>query len=474
MSHTARSEPAPGRIRGSSGFRRIRVIASFLGFTGALLSAGQAADRPELRPHPIAALEGEQPGARGFSHTRLEHSAPADGEILASVPEEALLEFSTAVEVTLTRLVLRLPAGDSALLQVTAVPGAPNRIRAPLPELGPGRYSIDWSTVSADGHLAGGRIEFAVAEGQEADARLESTATGSAATTDEQVAADPADGPPLRRTLFRGFGLVFLLAAAGVLWFAGGSGLVREPSVLRAASAASLFATVLLGLDYLDWLLDVRPTDLGLFAGFAAAIRTRIGIVEGSRVLLAGLTFFLAGGARAGRLAGFLAMLAVVVGAAAGHSATIEPALALPANALHLGAAAIWLGGVLLLAVLPDHPETPQGGWRYHEVASRVSSRAFLAVGVIVGSAILQDLLFLGDPSNLLSSDYGRLILAKGTGFALLVGFGAWHRWKTLPRLVATGDASHLRLAVRIEIFVMAAVVLVAAWLAMTVPPVLG
>ena len=101
-------------------------------------------------------------------------------------------------------------------------------------------------------------------------------------------------------------------------------------SVLRAASATALLATVLLGLDYLDWLLDVRPTDLGLFAGFAAAIRTRIGVVEGSRVLLAGLTFFLAGGARAGRLAGFLAMLGVVVGAAAGHPATIEPAMSAP------------------------------------------------------------------------------------------------------------------------------------------------
>ena len=116
-------------------------------------------------------------------------------------------------------------------------------------------------------------------------------------------------------------------------------------------AVAVLLATVLLGLDYLDWLLDVRPTDLGLFAGFSAAIRTRIGIVEGSRVLLVALTFFLAGGARAGRVAGLLAMLAVVIGAAAGHPATIEPALALPANALHLGAAAIWLGGVLLLAV---------------------------------------------------------------------------------------------------------------------------
>ena len=461
MPHSARSERDPGGIRGPGVGERLRLLLFLVTLAALLYPAGAAI------------------GERATSHTRLERSIPASGERLAEVPDEALLEFSTGVEPTLSRLMLRFPTGDSTLLLVTGVPGAPNRISAPLPALEPGRHSIAWSTVSEDGHRASGTIEFSVIGiGETAPPAAESPIRTGPADPEsvalEPVTSEPAAGPPLRRTLFRGLGLAFLLAAAGVLWFAGGSGLVREPSVLRAASATALLATVLLGLDYLDWLLDVRPTDLGLFAGFAAAIRTRIGVVEGSRVLLAGLTFFLAGGARAGRLAGFLAMLGVVVGAAAGHPAKIEPAMALPANALHLGAAAIWLGGVLLLAVLPDHPETLQGGWRYHEVASRVSSRAFLAVGVIIGTAILQDLLFLGDPSFLLTTDYGRLVLAKGAGFTLLLAFGAWHRWKTLPRLVETGDASHLRLAVRIEIFVMAAVVLVAAWLAMTVPPVLG
>ena len=422
---------------------------------------------------------GDAIGDRPASHTRLERSVPADGEVLALVPDEALLEFSTGVEPSLSRILLRFPSGDSTFLEVKGVPGAPNRITAPLPALESGRHRIAWSTVSADGHRASGTIEFSVIEVEEAAQPSPGAADRAEPAVPVPVASDsvssePVAGPPLRRTLFRGLGLASLLAAAGVLWFAGGSGLVREPSVLRAASATALLATVLLGLDYLDWLLDVRPTDMGLFAGFAAAIRTRIGIVEGTRVLLAGMTFFLAGGARAGRVAGLLAMIAVVVGAAAGHSATIEPTMALPANALHLGAAAIWLGGVLLLAVLPDHPETPQGGWRYHEVASRVSSRAFLAVGVIVGTAFLQVLLFLVAPSFLFSTDYGRLVLAKGAGLTLLVAFGAWHRWKTLPRLVASGDPSHLRLAVRIEIFVMVAVVLVAAWLAMTVPPALA
>jgi len=471
MSPTAHSVRARGALRSAPGLAPASR-GVWLPLLGLLFLCA-----PALQSRLAAAAESPA------LHTRLERSSPADGDVLAEAPGEVELDFSAAVEASLTRLVLRFAAGDSTLLRAVGVSGAADRVRAVLPVLEAGRYSLDWSTVSVDGHRVTGVIGFEVVSGSGEDREIAASSpagdTGSAAP---QAAAAPADSVagvevdavPLRRTLFRGLGLACLLACAGLLWFAGGTGLVREPSVLRAASATALLATVLLGLDYLDWLIDVRPTDLGLFAGFAAAIRTRIGMVEGSRVLLAGLVFFLVGGARAGRLAGLLAMTAVVIGAASGHPAVIEPGLAQPANALHLGAAAIWIGGVLLLTVLPDHPETPIGGWRYIEVAGRVSSRAFLAVGVIIGTAVVQDLLFLDGLEDLLSTTYGRLLLAKGAGLSLLIGFGAWHRWKTLPRLVATGDPSHLRLAVRIEIFVLVAVVAVAAWLALVTPPVVG
>ncbi|MBK5096261.1 MAG: copper resistance protein CopC/CopD [Gemmatimonadetes bacterium] len=428
---------------------------------------------------------GERHGRTSYDlfHTRLEASTPAEGDVLTSPLPVARFEFSGPVEPSLTRLLLRYPSGDSLFLGTIVVPDSAHVIRAEFPDLAPGLYALAWTTVSVDGHAADGVIGFEVAADAESRAPAAETAddsTGVAETAagDGLGIAEPASlevaGPPLRRTLFRGLGLACLLAAAGVLWFAGGSGLVREPAVLRAASAAALLATILLGLDYLDWLGDVRPAGMGVIEGLVAAVRTRTGMIEGSRVLLAGLTFFLAGGARAGRMAGLVAMVAVIFGAASGHPAVIEPSLALPANALHLGAAAIWIGGVLLLTVLPDHPEKADGGWRYEQVASRVSSRAFLAVGVILGTALLQDLLFLGGIGNLLTTRYGQLLIAKSVGLVLLIGFGAWHRWKTLPKLVQTGDQGPLRLAVRIEILFLTGVILLAAWLALTPPPVAG
>ena len=380
-------------------------------------------------------FDGDRRDGRTRPHTRLEASTPAEGELLTSPLPRARFEFSGPVEPSLTRLLLRYPSGDSTVVQAIAVPDSAHVIRADFPDLEPGSYALEWTTVSVDGHAADGVIRFEVVPESESLIPPVETAGDTSAAAESESPGEPGvsesaspvvDAPPLRRTLFRGLGLACLLAAAGVLWFAGGSGLVREPAVLRAASAAALLATILLGLDYLDWLGDVRPAGLGMIDGLVAAFKTRTGMIEGSRVLLAGFTFFLAGGARAGRMAGFVAMIAVILGAASGHPAVIDPRLALPANALHLGAAAIWIGGVLLLTILPDHPETAEGGWSYTRVASRVSSGAFLAVGVIVGTALLQDLLFLGGIGNLLTTRYGQLLVAKSLGLTLLIGFGIY------------------------------------------------
>lgn len=364
------------------------------------------------------------------------------------------------------------PAGDTTALVVRAVPDSAAVLRADAPPLREGSHELLWRTVSIDGHVAEGSIAFASAPEGVGD-----TATAGAAET--VPAPPPPSGaagasPPLRRTLLRGLGLACLLGAAGLLWFAGGTSLVREPRVLRTVAATALGAAILLTLAQLDWLAGVLPPGMGRWDGAVAALGTRTGAVGVARIALALLVFFLVGGAHAGRTAALLAMASVVVGSAAGHPAAIEPGIAIASNALHLGAAAIWTGGVLLLAVLPDRPQLPDGEWVYADVAGRASARAFLAVGIVVGTALLQDYVFLESLPQLWETAYGRLLMAKGAGLALLLGFGSWHRWRTLPRLAADGDPRALRRAVRVEIWVLLAVVLVAAWLAQVTPPAAG
>ncbi|MGH7541391.1 MAG: CopD family protein, partial [Gemmatimonadota bacterium] len=71
----------------------------------------------------------------------------------------------------------------------------------------------------------------------------------------------------------------------------------------------------------------------------------------------------------------------------------------------------------------------------------------------------------------LVGSAYGRLVLVKIAGLAVLVGFGAYHRFRLLPALGGEHDPGPLRRSVGREIAVMAAILLVAGFLAYSPPP---
>ena len=95
-------------------------------------------------------------------HTRLEASTPAEGDVLTSPLPVARFEFSGPVEPSLTRLLLRYPSGDSLFLGTIFVPDSAHVIRADFPDLEPGSYTLEWTTVSVDGHAADGVIRFEV------------------------------------------------------------------------------------------------------------------------------------------------------------------------------------------------------------------------------------------------------------------------------------------------------------------------
>jgi copper transport protein len=169
-------------------------------------------------------------------------------------------------------------------------------------------------------------------------------------------------------------------------------------------------------------------------------------------------------------------MLAVVVGALGGHQAAIAPLISLPANGLHLGAAAVWTGGILLLGIWPSRTDpATEVGWTFPRIAIRVSSAALLASATILVTGIVQEVLYLPSVGSLFSSTYGYLLLAKSGGFVALVGFGAYNRFRLIPALVTGAEEeghTPLRRSVRLELIVVVIVVLVAVALAQVPPPI--
>jgi cytochrome c oxidase assembly factor CtaG/putative copper export protein len=164
-----------------------------------------------------------------------------------------------------------------------------------------------------------------------------------------------------------------------------------------------------------------------------------------------------------------LAMIALLPPPLTGHSAASpNHSVAVVGLALHLAAVVPWVGG---LAVLGWHALT--GGERLGVAAGRFSRLAlwcYLTVGI---SGFANAVTRLPDPTQLVTSDYGRLILVKAAGFVFLGWLGWAHRTRTLPAVAAHKPRAFARLA-SVEAAVMAGTMGVAIALSRTPPPVTG
>ena len=429
--------------------------------------------RPKRLPRPrrggvaVALFAGAAVGAAlawAAVHIRLESSVPAASEALTSAPELFELRFSSPVNGALSSLMLVTPAGDSVQVAL-GIPGDDDRILVgDVPGLANGEYLVLWRTVSADGHPVSGEFGFTFV-GTATDAEV-------AAVEVESVGAEvpPSEtGPAAGVVLLAGLAMVCLLGFAGLLWYCGSLPLLHEPRIERAALALGWAALLLLAGNLIGWVMGVVPPGAGL-AGIAAAIGSNTGVVGLGRIALIALALLLL--RRRGRAAAALALTAVLIGAASGHAVAISPWITMPANAIHLGSVSIWLGGLLLLVLAPDGPTDESHAWKFTDIARAVSATALLAVILILASGMVQSARFVGDLAAFTGTTYGRGVLLKSTGLAVLVGFGAWHRLRAMPDLEREGARHGLRQTVRLETIVMLAVVMVAAWLARVSPPV--
>lgn len=454
----------------------LAVVALYGPLAGAA-PAASASHGPTVR-----AVESEK------LHTELEASTPARDTTLTTPLERIVLVFSGPIEAKLSQVRWVGPAGDTVSIEISAASDRPHVLIGEAPPAVNGRQRLLWRTVSIDGHQVSGEIPF------DADVPgLAQPVTGEPGATDaagpdslaepstdrdgggtDDTRVDDDLGPSTGRLVVGALGLFCLLGFAGLLWFGSGSTILDEPRSHRLASILGLGAFVLLALDLVLWLSELRVPGNDLAGTFALVLETRSGLVEIGRVVLAGIAFMLFAGTRGVKLGAVVAMLAVVFGALGGHQASIRPLISLPTNGLHLGAAAVWTGGILLLGVWPARSETAAGvGWTFRRVALRVSTAALWASAAILVTAAIQDLLYLPSLGALFTTGYGKLLLAKGGGFAALVGFGAYNRFRLIPALDEAGaSAARLRRSVRLELIAVIVVVFVAVALAQVPPPV--
>lgn len=396
-----------------------------------------------------------------FGHAVLVAADPAAGAVLDRAPTEARLTFNEPVGVSTLSLVS--PGGKSLPLGGTQSEGAQLRIALPaLPAQG--TYLLTWRVSSSDGHPVGGTLDFAIGE--------------PSATPPEPGASA---GPVWRNVAVwtgRLLALVCLIAACGAAVFRASTAPGRQDWVGRmiGIGLATLFVNLALhGLDLLDapiraladadtWRAALATSyagSLGLSAlAFAAAYRA----LDTDRRLVLRLS-----------ATGSLVLLGLAV-ANSGHAGTAPPQwLSRPAIALHVMAAAAWLGALLPLALALRRPQagTSPGEPAPLQGLARFSRWIAPVVALLVLSGVLLAILQVRQPADLWRTPYGWVLMAKLVLVALLLALAAGNRWRlTTPTLAGEAGATRrLARSIRVEIILSIVILGVLSLWRFTPPP---
>jgi copper transport protein len=214
---------------------------------------------------------------------------------------------------------------------------------------------------------------------------------------------------------------------------------------------------------------------------------TRFGVVAGLRALAwlaVGLIVLIPGLRRVHAIAAIPLAFLLVAPGLAGHPATQSPGLLLvPSDLVHVAAMSVWLGGLaIFLVAVPAATRLLADGERSRMLAALLLRFSPLALGSVIALAVtgvIQSIVYLGPLEQLVETGFGRAILIKGLLLIVLIGFGAWHRRRSIPELrrladdgAAPGGAGIvLRRALRGEVALIAVVLAVTAALVSYAPP---
>jgi len=399
-----------------------------------------------------------------WAHAELLTATPADGSRLESAPSAIELTFNEPVQVVAGGV--RLFGPDQTVVSLSPE-GSDARVTADLPTgLADGSYTLSYRVLSADGHPVSGVITFGI--GVEPGDPAPSAASGDIASPSTATA----------QTALTAAAYLGILVLAGLSVFAriiSGRRDAAPQRLRRAASAATVLAataTVLLipvsaAVAAAETITDVPAWLPEIQAGALVAAAVTVVLAVLLRWML-------------GRSVRRTEVVLTLVGAAGlvwtpvltGHTRSIGPTwLMVASDAVHLAAAAVWLGGLVGLAVTLRHA-TPSAASR---TVARFSTAAAISVLAIAMAGTVMAVLVIGSWQGLVESTYGRTLLLK-TGLVLpVLAMAAWNRWRGLPAVVAGGDATVAtgrlrRLLVR-EFAVLVAVVAVTGLLVNTAPP---
>lgn len=362
--------------------------------------------------------------APASAHAVLDSSSPAASTVLAQPPGEIALDFSEPVEESFASI--RLFEAGEADREIDI--DTPRRLAtdsstllASIPPIPDGLYVVVWRATSADGHPVSGAFPFEVGD----------TSSGRGADAlDRIVASLNSDGSPLSVPL----GIARFLAYLGAVVLIGLTVLHwRGPGLARAGTVRAMtLAVVGLAVGATAVLLLQGPHNVGGGWGditdsalLADVVRTRVGAAMIARLCLAllwivvilGAARGLGGGAPWQNAAFLVAVATTVTYPMAGHLNAVQwPVAHVALGAAHVGAVAIWIGG-LIGAVI--------GRGDDNSLVRRLSRLATWAMPVAVVTGLVNAARLTGGGDGLVDTAYGRTLVAKATLVVVAIALAA-------------------------------------------------
>ena len=391
------------------------------------------------------------------AHALPQAATPAEGSTVGQAPATVSITFGESPDPGLSSITVVDSSGTDVDAGATTVaPGHPTVLQVPLKQgLGKGVYTVTWKTVSSvDGHLATGSYAFGVGV---AASSLAHSAASVGATAPSVLAV------VTRLLLFAGLVVVVGAVVLGAYAFGTLPLLLRR--VVGAGAAMALLGTA--GVVVAQ--ASGAGIDLGQLAGSSLGRAVLARAVPALLLVVAAIlllrsrrhTAVLAG------LAAASALVAMTVDVLNSHAAAQGPAaLNELAQALHIAAVGVWIGGIAaLLVVLRHRPEAERA-----HTARRLSTLAAVSLVVVAATGVFRAVVEVQTWGALVSTAFGVLVLLKAGLIVLLAALGAINRWLSIPHLPRT--FTRLRRVVTTEAVVAVGALTVAAALVNIAPPV--
>lgn len=138
-------------------------------------------------------------------------------------------------------------------------------------------------------------------------------------------------------------------------------------------------------------------------------------------------------------------------------------------NFVHLGAAAVWGGGVLAMTTVAWLRRRRSERVGMAAMVVRFSTLATISLAALIAAGLAMTVMILDSPGDLFGTEWGRLLVVKTMVVAIAAGLGGYNHFRLRPALEASPDdpglLRELRISLTIESVVFGLVVILTAWL---------